>query len=253
MSTSSQLTAACYLKATKELLKQRGITYPRLAEALGCSLPTVKRLLNKPTVPLDRLLEVAEVAGFGLDEIGRRADRLRPQHHIFSEAQDALFTERPEVLAYLQELIGGQTPDQIAARYDLDARSSNLYQRHLEDVGLVQRRPRNRVKLLVRPPVGFGPGSRYLKKEAADFLTAVTTTVVNADPSEPDRFALLKPVFLTRADYRALLDGLKRLVDRYAALSEGPGAAAKASPWQIAVACGPGAEPSPRTLPRITR
>src|SRR5262245_40253817 len=188
MSASSQITASCYLLAVKELLKQRGITYAQLADGLECSLPTIKRWLNKPALPLDRLLEIAEVANVDFAEICKRADQLRPQHHVFSDEQDALFVERPEMLVYFRELMVGKTPSEIAVQFGLNMRSSSLYQKHLEHVGLIKRKPRNRVKLLVRPPVGFGPGSLYLKKEMQNFLTSIVTNVVHADDSQADCF-----------------------------------------------------------------
>ena len=253
MSASSQLTAACYLSAVKELLKQRGITYGQLAEALECSLPTIKRCLNKPALPLDRLLEIAEVANIEFAEICKRADQLRPQHYVFTAEQDALFVERPEMLAYFQELMGGKSPDEIANQFELDVRSSSLYQKHLERVGLIKRKPRKQVELLVRPPVGFGPGSLYLKHQMQNFLTSIVTNVVHADGSQADCFAILKPLSLTEQDYRALVDGIKRLINQYSAIGESRIATGKISEWQIAIACGRGPKPQPSQLPRIDK
>ena len=108
------------------------------------------------------------------------------------------------MLAYFQELMGGKTPEEIANQFDLDVASSSLYQTHLERVGLIQRKPRKQVELLVRPPVGFGPGSLYLKHEMQTFLTSIVTNVVHADDSQADCFAILKPLSLTEQDYRAI-------------------------------------------------
>lgn len=253
MSNSSQLTANCYLLAVKELLKQRGITYVQLADALECSLPTVKRLLNKPSLPLDRLLEIAEVANIEFFDICRRADQLRPQHYIFSDEQDALFDSRPEMLAYLQELIDGKTPQEIAAEFDLTARSTGLYHKHLERVGLIQRRPKNQVKLLIHPPIGFGPGSIYLKNEMQNFLTSIVTDVIQASESQNDRFAVLKPLQLTEKSYLAMVEGIKRLINQYSAISERKLETEETSQWRIAIACGLAPEPKRKQLPRISK
>lgn len=251
MSNSSELSAICYLTALKEMLKRRGITYGQLADALGCSLPTIKRSLNKPALPLDRLLEIAEVANIEFAEICKRADQLRPKHYVFTDEQDRLFDDRPELLDYFQELISGKSPSEIAKHHGLDVKSSGLYQKHLEVAGLIKRKARNQVKLLVYAPVGFGPGSRYLKREMESFLTSVVTSVVHAETPKRDSFAILKPLTLTEQDYREMVEGIKRLVDTYSALSESRGSAETALDWRVAIASGRGPQSKLISLPQI--
>lgn len=253
MSNSSELTAGCYLTALKGLLRQRNVTYSQLADALECSLPTIKRWLNKPNVPLDRVLEIAEVANIEFAEICERANELSPQHFLFSDEQDALFVDRPEMLDYFMELMDGKSPKEIAKEYDLNARSSNLYQKHLAQVGLIKRKPRDEVKLLVSPPVGFGAGSRYLKRELENFLTSVVTDVVQSDERKEGNFALLKPMSLAKQDYTGFIEGIKRLINQYSAISERKIANDETEHYQVAVASGRGPEPKPSNLPRISK
>ena len=164
MSSSSELDARRYLEALKELLKERGITYARLAADLHCSLPTVKRAINKPYLQFSRLLEFCEVARISFGDLHERAEQRRPEHYVFSEAQDQLFSEREELLGYFLELAKeGATPSRIAKRHKLDRRSTELYLKHLSRIGLVERQEKGRAKLLVKPPFGFGPGSRVLR------------------------------------------------------------------------------------------
>ena len=120
MSSSSELDATRYLAALKELLKERGVTYAELAKALHCSLPTVKRALNKPSLPLNRLMEFCEIAGIAFEDLHQRVERCRPKHYVFTDEQDQLFFERVELLDYLVELAReGTTPSDIAERHNL--------------------------------------------------------------------------------------------------------------------------------------
>lgn len=251
MSNSSELNAICYLDALKQLLKQRGITYSHLADELQCSLPTIKRWLNKPGLPLDRLLQMAEVANLEFDEICRLANQLRPQHYIFTDEQDALFAACPELLAYFEELIAGKSPKDIAIEHNLDVRSSGLYLKHLQAVGLIKRKPRNQVQLLVQPPFGFGPGSAYLKQEMQSFMSSIVTEVIHADDFDEDNYAILKPLSLNRQDYLAFVEGITRLIDRYSTLSERRTAPDDTTPWQVAIACGRAPQPKLTRLPQI--
>ncbi len=134
----------------------------------------------------------------------------------------------------------------------MDVASTNYYQKHLEVVGLIKRRARGQVKLLVQPPVGFGPGSRYLRRKMEELLTSVLTSMVQADGLHTDRFARIKPLSLTREDYASLIGDFKRLVDQYSAISERRLINDGTLPWQIAIACAPGPATEPIHLPRIT-
>lgn len=237
----------------KELLKQRGVTYAFLADALSCSLPTIKRCLNKTSLPLDRLLQIAEVANIEFAEICERAEQLRPTHYVLNDEQDELFASRPEMLYYLEELLEGRSPAEIASQHKLDKRSTEVYQQQLEHVGLIKRRARNQVKLLVSPPIGFGPGSRYLKKRIEGFMASIFTEVVQADESDENRYAVMKPLHLTKQDYKSMLESLNRVVDQYSVIGEGRVASANSFPYQLAIASGTQPKPDHRDIPRIKK
>ena len=185
MSSTSELDAACYLEALKELLKERSVTYVRLADAVHCSLPTVKRALNKPSLPFSRLLEFCEIAQIAFGDLYQRAERRRPRHYIFTKEQDQLCANREELLGYLLELARkGTTPSDIAKRHNLDRRSTTVYLKHLARVGLVERQGGNRAKLRVTPPFGFGPNSRVMRREHEKFLKTIVVDVLAADPGK---------------------------------------------------------------------
>ncbi len=252
MSSNSRLDAACYLEALKQLLKERGVTYARLADALHCSLPTVKRALNKPTLPFSRLLEFCETAQIAFEELHQRAEQRRPKHYVFTEAQDRLFAEREELLGYFLELAREKsTPSDIAKRHNLDRRSSALYLKQLASVGLVERHGGNRAKLCVKPPFGFGPRSRVLRKEHVKFLETIVANVLAGDPGKTGCVAVLKPFYLTEEDYMQMVAEMEKVIHRFAAIAERGLSQGSTSLWQVALASGPSPKERPRHLPRI--
>lgn len=252
MSSSSRLEAGVYLEALKELLRERAVTYAELADRLGCSLPTVKRALNKPSLPFSRLLQFCEIAGLPFEDVHRAAKRRRPKHYVFDNRQDRLFAEREELLAYLFELAEGETtPLDIAQRHDLDALSTELYLTHLESLDLIVRGAGDEVTLRVRPPFGFGPGSQVLRQKHERFLSEIVANVVKADPAKERSFAVLKPLDLNDEDYDQLVIELVAVVDRFAAIGERGLGRSNRSRWQVAIAAGPSDEPSSKHLPRI--
>jgi len=56
----TQHTPEALLDALKMMLRERKLSYSVIARAIDVSLPTIKRLLNKPTIPLSRLMEICE-------------------------------------------------------------------------------------------------------------------------------------------------------------------------------------------------
>mgnify|MGYP000906055138 CR=1 FL=1 len=115
------------LAALKAMLKERRISYPLLAAELQVSLLTVKRTLNKPAVPLNRLLDICRIAKIDFAELVERAAATKPRHTFFTAEQDALFTRCPPILTYLFALQSGQSPDEIAKRFRLTSASTTRY------------------------------------------------------------------------------------------------------------------------------
>lgn len=242
------------LEALKLMLKERQLSYPMISEALGVSLPTIKRLLNKATIPLERLMEICDFADIGLAEVIARAEDLTPSHTFFSAEQDDLFYRHPYVMSYFFELFQDhKSPSQIAKRHKLSPNSTELYLSQLERVRLLERDGRGRVTFLVSPPLGFSRDSRVLRLQQGDFIQSIVKQVLDADPESTDRrrcTAILKPLDLPEKMYRQMIGELIRVVDRYAFLSESPvtkstgSGQPSRSPWQLAIAAGPADESS---------
>ena len=245
------MDARCYLRALKELLKERGVTYAQLAHGLRCSLPTVKRALNKPSLPLNRLLEVCGIAKIAPADLHQRAEQLQPAHSVFTDEQDRLFAERPELLDYFLELSrAGTTPADIAERYDLNPRSTALYLGHLAKVGLIRSRAGRPIELKVQPPFGFGPDSRVLKREHERFLRTIVDDVLASGTK--GSVAILKSLQLTTEDYQQMVGELESVIHRFSAIAEQSLGRGQPHSWQVALACGTGPKVRARRLPRIT-
>jgi DNA-binding Xre family transcriptional regulator len=230
------------LAALKSMLKERRLSYAMLAAELDVSLLTVKRTLNKPAIPLDRLLEICRIAKIDFSELVERVVATRPQHTYFDAAQDELFTRCPPMLTYFGELQSGRSPADIARQFRLTYASTSRYLDALAGVGLVRvtgSGPSVEFELLLTPPVGFAPGSKTLARQSAAILSTVVERVVAATDRQEGDFALLKPLRLTERQYRQMTGELYDVVNRYSFLSEGAGIAAADDErplWQLAIA-----------------
>ena len=246
--------AALLLEALRQTLRERRITYAQIAEQLDVSLLTVKRTLNKPSIPLDRLLEVCEIAGLEPGELIARADEMQPTHTFVSAEQDELFFRYPPLLTYFQALLDGSTPAEIARRHKLSKASTDLYLSQLERVDLISRGPRQSVEVLIDPPLGFAVGSKTLRVIQADFMQSVVESVVNSEEGETPamrrNFALLKPLRLNERQFDQMVSDFIKLVDRYSFLSEGVRGDDRPN-WQLAIAASETSQVEPRPEAQI--
>ena len=238
---SDELAASSLLAALKALLRERQIAYSDIAERMELSLPTVKRMLNKTSLPLDRLLALCRIAEIELSTLMARVEVEQPRHCFISEEQDRFFAERPEFLTYLILLVeSGLGPSEIEQTRCISRRSGEAYLRKLEELGFLEREPGFRVRLKIEPPLGFGPGSEVLKRSQGRFVSSIVDKVV-AGEADDGCFALIKPLYLDVAVYAEMLQKIAEVIDKYSYLSKQTRKRAlEAQVWSVAVAAAPG-------------
>lgn len=235
----SEPLASQLIVALKDLLRQRQVGYQRIADEMELSLPSVKRMLNKTSLPLDRLFRICKIAGIEPAELFEAAEKKQPKHTIFTKEQDELFFERPEFLSYFMRLaIEGETPSGIADSEGLSPLSTARYLKKLEEVGLLERGTENKVSLTVSPPYGFGVDSKVLRTKHVAFLKETVEGVLS--PESKDAFALLKPLRLRRDSFLEMLSELAKTVDKFSFLSENSTSNNDdREEWRLSVAAGP--------------
>lgn len=133
----SQLQATAMLDALKSHLKQHGLTYRDLAKRCELTETTVKRLLNRPHIPLDQLMELCAAADTSMAALIIAADSsLDNQVNPMSTDQaDAIF-EQPALISVLTAVqFGNRSVAGIAKSFDINLASAYLYIRQLEVLG----------------------------------------------------------------------------------------------------------------------
>jgi transcriptional regulator with XRE-family HTH domain len=242
------------LEALKRALKERGVTYAAVASALGTSLPTVKRMLNKGAIPLSTLARIAALVDLSLGELTDRAVAARPTFTFFDDAQDELFFRRPELLAYFLRLVDGETPQQIERAAGISEASTTAYLLALDRVKLLELLPENRARLLVKSPCGFSRRSKTLARDLRATIDALADGLFSRFHTPGDDMILVKPLRLTPSAYGELRKELREVVERYAALDalETRRRARGAETFVTTILCDRYAEPE-RPLPEIAR
>ncbi|TJZ67977.1 helix-turn-helix domain-containing protein [Chitiniphilus eburneus] len=161
------------LQALKRHLREQGITYRALAEPLGLSEASIKRLFASGRFTLDRLGEICRLADITLAELALAA-QARHEVSRLSAAQEAeLVADELLLLVAVCALNHWQTADMLA-HYRLDEPTLILRLVRLDRLGLIALLPGNRIRLAVARDFDWlqdGPIRRYFRTHAeGDFL-----------------------------------------------------------------------------------
>ena len=140
-------------EALKRTLKAKGLTYRMLAERMGVSEPTVKRIFHEKNCKLDRLMEICTAAGVELENVLGSMNRgPGPVNHIAPEIERRL-AGRPALLFIFVMLSEKFTPEGIMRSQGLSEASMFLYLRDLEELGLIALGRGLSARLLVETPI----------------------------------------------------------------------------------------------------
>jgi DNA-binding Xre family transcriptional regulator len=157
----------------KAVLKARRMTYADLAELLGLSEPTVKRIFAERDCKLSRLNDICAALGLTLDDLVAEANRVDVQPTRLIDRQESQLAEdRPAFHLFLL-LLDGMTIEEIQEQYQLEKQMIFKLGMKLEKIGLAEVTPGNRVRLTVQSPVEFrrdGPLHHSLVKLNMAFL-----------------------------------------------------------------------------------
>lgn len=180
--------------ATKRALRERGITYADVAKALDLSEASVKRLFSRGTLSLDRLAAIAELMGMDLADLVRLAETVDPATRRLTYEQEKYLVERPKLLAMFFWLLNDLDLDTIIEYFQVERPEGILLLRDLEHLGLIERRPFDRVRLKVSRQLAWrrdGPIRRFIDErvlreflggdfhdhgEAYDFVSGLMST-----------------------------------------------------------------------------
>lgn len=149
--------------ALKKVMKSKGHTYKDLSEQLECSLPTAKRVLGPEELTLSRLSKILEWLGISFKDLDKMIRTTETDFVNFNKEQDEFLAKNPMYMAYLLKLRGGDSPDQIAKKYQLNKRSTDKYLLRLEQLELIRVTGKGQIKIPTPIPKGFAPTSALAK------------------------------------------------------------------------------------------
>jgi len=160
----------------KRALRERGLTYAAVADKLGLSVATVKRLFSSGDFSLQRVDHICELLGLGWREV------LEGAHDHAAPTNQLTLTQEQEIVAdpkllFVTWLVLNRTPfEEIAQTYRFTKSELQRLFIRLDRLKVIELQPHNRVRLLVSRRFSWraaGPVHRYIhQKLLREFLAS---------------------------------------------------------------------------------
>jgi transcriptional regulator with XRE-family HTH domain len=152
-------------------LKAQGLTYRTLAQRIGLSESSVKRLFSEQDMPLSRLAQIGAAAGLSFEELLARAAQVVPELTQLTLEQERALVADPKLLMVALCCLSQWRYEQMLDTYALSAAEVVIALTRLDRLGLIVLKPGNRYRLAVGR--GFhwrrqGPIMDFLRRQVLD-------------------------------------------------------------------------------------
>lgn len=137
------------LDALRAQLRAAGITYKALAERIGVSESSVKRMFGNRDMALSRLADICQATGIPLEAVLRGALETRPELDALSLPQERSLVANPRLLLVAICCLGHWSLEQIVETYRLTEPECVKLLAELDRLGLIELKPLNRYLLRV--------------------------------------------------------------------------------------------------------
>ena len=192
--------------ALKRRLRERGLTYARLAEQLDLSEAAVKRMFSRGAMSLARLEQVCALLDLGLAELADEARSRAPALAELSDEVEQALVDDPALLLALFVNLNRWRQDEVLARFRFTVPEWTLLLARLDRMGVLELQPGNRVRLRTARNFRWrrnGPMQRF-------FQQRLLPEYFHGDLGGPDENLLLLTGMMSRpaaaAMHRKLVD-----------------------------------------------
>ena len=148
-------------------LRAVGMTYKALAERIGMSESSVKRMFGQKDMALSRLAQICKACGIALEDVLRRAADAHPHADTLTPAQEKSLMANPRLLLVAISCLGHWSIEQIVETYSVSEPECIGLMIELDRLGLIELKPLNRYSLRVSNAFQWladGPVQRYVRE-----------------------------------------------------------------------------------------
>lgn len=205
--------------AVRSVMKKNKVRHADLALALKVSVPTMKRILSRGPLSIDRLMEICdalEISFYELVDLAKEnsADALE----WMTEAQEKFLLERPDATEYLIHLMNGATPEKIQYEKNLSPTQTRMYLVQLEGQGLVHKSSSGKTfKVSSRVLRGARPGGA-LARDFSQRCSEVVPQMVNEGLTTSSHKTVAIGYRLSSESRQEIHEELKGILNRFSSV-----------------------------------
>lgn len=145
------------LSALKQSLKEKGLTYKKVGEALSLSESSVKRLFHLGDMPFSRLVAMAHLAKISLQELSDLANKVKSPISHLSIEQEKVLAARPILIMVTYLLVNRWPLENIIHHYQIKVTEMIQLLTTLSQLKLIELLPGNKVRLLTAKNFSWHP------------------------------------------------------------------------------------------------
>jgi DNA-binding Xre family transcriptional regulator len=197
-------------------LRAAGITYKMLAERIGMSESSVKRMFGQKDMALSRLEQICKAAGVALEDVLRRAADARTHADTLTLTQEKSLMANPRLLLVAICCLGHWSMEQVLETYALTEPECIGFLSELDRLGLIELKPFNRYSLRVSNAFRWlpdGPVQQY-------FRTHVVADYFSGHFDGPGETLMCLPARLSQPSAQELVQKIQQLAGELARLHQ---------------------------------
>jgi transcriptional regulator with XRE-family HTH domain len=159
------------LQVLRAEMRAGGITYRLLAERVGMSESSVKRVFSQGDMSLSRLERFCKAAGVAMEDVLRQAADATPQVEMLTLAQERSLVEDTRLLLVAICCLVHWSAEKIVETYALTEPEVVRCLVQLDRLGLIELKPGNRFRMRVSGAFRWradGPVQRYFREQVVD-------------------------------------------------------------------------------------
>ncbi len=198
-------------------LRAAGVTYKALAERIGMSESSIKRMFGQKDMALSRLAQMCKAGGIAMEDVLRGAADITPHADTLTLVQEKSLLANPRLLLMAICCLGHWNLEQVLETYSLTEAECIGCLAELDRLGLIELKPLNRYSLRVSNTFHWladGPVQQY-------FRDHVVADYFSGHFDGPGETLMCIPARLCLASAQELVQKIRQLAEEVARLHQG--------------------------------